>query len=137
MKLIKNITDKDILGTDGYSFAKPRVTARAILKNKNGLYAVMYSEDFKFYSFPGGRVEENENITEAIKRELLEETGCTCSSIKELGIVKENRFHCDYTQISYYFFVETEDIVLKPDFTEAEKSIKQQSAGMNLIMPQI
>lgn len=120
MYLIKEITDKDILGTEGFSSAKPRLTARAILKNKNNLYAVMYSKDFNFYSFPGGGIEENENIIVALKREIMEETGCTCDFIEKLGCVKENRAHCNYTQISYYFFVITNDTLLNPGFTKDE-----------------
>lgn len=124
MKLIREITDKDILGTDGLSSANLRITARAILKNKNNQYAVMYSEDFDFYSFPGGGVEKSEDIISALKREIKEETGCSCDIIKELGCVKENRAHCDYTQISYYFVIITNDTRLSPDFTQAETKYK-------------
>lgn len=124
MKLIKEITDKDILGTDGVSNAKPRITARAILKNRNNQYAVMYSEDFDFYSFPGGGVGKSEDIISALKREIKEETGCNCDVIEELGCVKENRAHCDYTQISYYFVITTNDTRLNPAFTQAETKHK-------------
>lgn len=124
MKLIKEITDKDILGTDGFSSAKPRITARAILKNRNNQYAVMYSEDFDFYSFPGCGVENSEDVISALKREIKEETGCTCDAIEELGCVKENRAFCDYTQISYYFIITTNDTRLNPAFTQSETKHK-------------
>ncbi|MCH5321793.1 MAG: NUDIX domain-containing protein [Eubacterium sp.] len=120
MKLIKEITDKDILGTDGISTAKPRLTARAILKRNDGLYAVMYSEKFNLYSLVGGGVEENEDIITALKREILEETGCECYEISELGYVYENRAHCDYTQYSYYFVVTTNGAVSAPEMTDNE-----------------
>ena len=32
--------------------------------------------------FPAGLIEDNENIIEGVKRELLEETGYTCSNVK-------------------------------------------------------
>lgn len=124
MKIIKEITDKDILGTDGYSNAKPRMTARAILKNINNEYAVIHSKEFDLYSFPGGGIEDDENIINALKREITEETGCECSLIKDLGIIKENRAYCNYTQISYYFIVTTNDTMLNPAFTKAEKKHK-------------
>lgn len=120
MKCIGKITDRDILGTDGISDAKPRLTARAILKNEDNLYAVMYSGEFDFYSLPGGGFEENEDVLTALKREIKEETGCACDYVEELGYIEENRFHCDYTQISYYFVVTTKEKELNPDFTKEE-----------------
>lgn len=121
MKLIKEITDMDILGTEGYSEAKPRITARAIIQNMNGLFALMYSGDYDFYSFPGGGVEKGEDIIGALKREVKEETGCNCAFIKEIGCIRENRAYCNFTQISNYYFVKTNDIIFKPSFTEFEK----------------
>ncbi len=132
MKLIKEITDMDILGRNGLSAAKPRLTARAILKNRDNLYAVMHSEKFAFYSFPGGGVEENEKVTEALKREIFEETGCRCDIIEEIGSVYENRACCDYTQISYYFAVTTNDFELKPQLTDDEIRHKTTAAWFTL-----
>lgn len=120
MKLIKEITDKEILGQEGLSTAKPRYTARAVLKNSDGKYAVMYSHKFKLHSLPGGGVDDGEDILSALKREILEETGCVCDSIKELGYISENRFHCDYTQISYYYVVETTVATQQTQMTEDE-----------------
>lgn len=120
MKIIAEITDKQILGTEGLSSAKPRYTARAIVKNGD-LYAVIHSEKFHKYSLPGGGVDNGENIITALKREILEETGCTCGKISELGIVKENRAQADYTQCSYYYVVEADSVGV-PHFTNEEIS---------------
>ncbi len=124
MKLLRRITDKEILGTDGLSNAKPRLTARAILRH-HGQIAVMYAAKFDLYSLPGGGVEEGEIVIAALKREIMEETGCSCDSIQELGYVEENRAHCDYTQISYYYVVDTACDSLHPALTEAE--VKNQT----------
>jgi len=124
MKLIAEITDKEILGTDGLSFAEPRYTARAILKHGD-LYAVMYTGEFNFYSLPGGGVDAGEDIQSALQRELLEETGCTCDEITELGKVIENRAKADYTQCSYYFVATVKEIGT-PEFTDAEKKHKTE-----------
>ena len=121
MKKLGTITDKDILGTDGLSAAKPRLTARAILLNEEGMCAVMYAEKFGLYSLPGGGIEAGEEIMTALLREVREETGCTCDEIESLGYVEENRAHCDYTQISYYFVVKTNSEALKPSLTESER----------------
>lgn len=119
MKEIAWITDREILGTEGLSAARPRYTARAILTCK-GLYAVMHAEKFHLYSLPGGGIEPGEDAVSALRRELLEETGCSCDAIREIGAVVENRAYMDYTQISYYYLVETSSNTRRPRFTEAE-----------------
>ena len=121
MERIKLITDKDILGTDGLSNAIPRLTARGILRNSEGYFAVMFAKEFALYSLPGGGVEENEDIVDALKREILEETGCTCDTIQPLGYVEENRAHQNYTTVSYYFAVTTTTLTLDSSLTEDEK----------------
>ena len=120
MKLICELNDKIILGTDGLSDKTPRLTARAIVRNQDGLYAVMYADKFKLHSLPGGGVEDGEDVLTALRREVYEETGCVCDEIQELGIVSENRASLDYTQINYYFVVTTTHTPGENHLTEAE-----------------
>ncbi len=122
MKLICELNDKIILGLGGLSGKAPRLTARAIVKNQDGLYAVMYAEKFKLHSLPGGGVEDGEDVLTTLRREVYEETGCVCDEIKELGIVSENRASLDYTQINYYFVVTTTHKPGETHLTEAEQS---------------
>ena len=122
MKLICELNDKIILGQEGLSSKPPRLTARAIVRNREGLYAVMYADKFKLHSLPGGGVENGEDVITALRREVLEETGCSCDHIRELGIVHENRACQDYTQESYYYVVDTEHIPDATALTEAEKA---------------
>ena len=121
MKQICELNDRIILGTDGMSTKAPRITARAIVKNQDGLYAVMYADKFKLHSLPGGGVEDGEDVLTALRREVYEETGCICDEIQELGIVAENRASLDYTQINYYFVVTTTHTPGENHLTEAEQ----------------
>ncbi|MBQ8837002.1 MAG: NUDIX hydrolase [Clostridia bacterium] len=120
MKTICTLTDKEVLGVEGLSDKAPRLTARAILQNQDGLYAVMYVEKFNLYSLPGGGIESGENPEDALRRELLEETGCACDTIIGLGKVFENRACLDYTQDNYYYFVKTSGNFTSPKMTQKE-----------------
>ena len=121
MKQICELNDRIILGTDGMSTKAPRITARAVVKNQDGLYAVMYADKFMLHSLPGGGVEDGEDVQIALRREVYEETGCVCDEIQELGIVAENRASLDYTQINYYFVVTTSHTPGENHLTEAEQ----------------
>ena len=120
MKRIAYLTDMDVLGTPGLSAAKPRLTTRAVVVNPQEQLAVMYAEKYDIHTLPGGGVEEGESIEEALVREITEETGCTIESYEPLGYVEENRFHADYTQISYYYIVHAQDDTLHPHLTALE-----------------
>lgn len=120
MRHIVTLTDQTVLGTPGMSSAKPRLTARAVVVNPHGQLAVMYAAKFDLHTLPGGGVEEGESIEEALLREITEETGCTIESYEPLGYVEENRAHADYTQISYYYIVYTQDETLHPHLTALE-----------------
>lgn len=121
-KLITELTDKNVLGTEGIAVtpSNTRKTSRAIVINKDGLYAVMYAEKFGLHSLPGGGIDGDETPEEALRREVLEETGCSCDEILPLGIVKENRFHADYSAVSYYFVVHCHSESAAPQLTDAE-----------------
>ena len=122
MRRIAYLTDMDVLGKPGLSSARPRLTARAILRNPQGLYAITYTEGFGIHMLPGGGIENGESILEALRREITEETGCTLETALPLGYVEENRAHADYTQISYYFVCTTRDETLHPCLTLQEQA---------------
>lgn len=70
MKVICELNDRVILGQDGMSAKPPRLTARAILKNLDDLYAVHHAKKFNWYSFPGGGIDEGEDVLSALRREI-------------------------------------------------------------------
>jgi len=103
MNLIKFITDKDICGIEEISNTMPRKAVRAILINDTGQIALLYIGKFDLYTIPGGGVEGDENLEEALKREILEETGYKCEITNELGYIRESRAAHDFTQVSFYY----------------------------------
>jgi colanic acid biosynthesis protein WcaH len=36
---------------------------------------------------PGGRIRRNESFEDAVRREVLEETGLTCKTIRQVGVI--------------------------------------------------
>ena len=86
-KVIGELTDKTVLGLDGVSDKAPRKTARAIVMNDEGLYAVVYAKKFNLHGLPGGGIEAGETKAEALRREVLEETGLSLTEYKLRGIV--------------------------------------------------
>lgn len=119
MKTICELNDSILLGLSGRSEKPPRITARAIVKDQRGQYAVMYAEKYNIYTLPGGGVEKGEDVLTALRREVLEETGCTCDEIQQLGTIYENRASLDYTQVNHYFVVTTNKVG-QSRLTEAE-----------------
>lgn len=122
MKRIAELTDQSLLGRDGWATAEPRRTARGILRNEAGLYAVIYAESWGLHNLPGGGVEPGESPVEALRRELLEETGCVCRQIEELGYVYENRAYCNFTQNAYYFVAQCSGTPASLHLTDEERA---------------
>lgn len=120
MKLIAELTDEKLLGTKGSARSKPGYKVRAVLQRADGLYAAIYEERTGLYSLPGGSIEDGEDILSALKREMLEETGCLCDDIAELGYVYENRGFCDLRQYSFFFSVKAGAAQRPQSFTREE-----------------
>lgn len=62
---------------------------------------------------PGGRVRKGESLEEAIKREVLEETGLKCKIIRQIGVI--NQIFPECHTISICYLVEPENIDVKLD----------------------
>ncbi|HEX8389924.1 MAG TPA: NUDIX domain-containing protein [Candidatus Saccharimonadales bacterium] len=97
-----------------------RRAARAVLRDESGKIALMYAGQRGYYKLPGGGIDDNEEITDALTRELLEETGCNGEILRELGTVVEWREFDKMHQISYAFEVIKTVQVSSPSFTQSE-----------------
>lgn len=104
MECIIKINDKDI-GEEIYKINEPNIrkAVRTILFNKKGEIAILHKKNKNEYKLVGGGIEENENMEEALRREVNEEAGCEIKDIIEMGYVEELRTINNFKQISYVF----------------------------------
>lgn len=104
MRILFELDKKDY--TQGGTI-RNRPSARAVII-KDGKVGMIYSKKYNYYKFPGGGIEPNEDKMDALKREVLEETGFSilAGSIQEYGSVR--RIEKDkgtgiFVQDNYYF----------------------------------
>lgn len=107
-----------------------RPSVRGIIFDKQGNVAMIYSQKFHFYKFPGGGIEGDETYLETLSREVKEETGLTVipESAKEFGEVlvtlsysaKENTI---LVQHNYYYTCEVESEIGDLNLDEGEKEL--------------
>lgn len=123
MKLLAEISEKSLgLGEsekigENYELRK---SARAILLNQDGNMATQYLNNYNYHKLPGGGVEPNETIEDALKREVLEEVGCDCEIIKSIGITIEYRNKYNLLHISYAFVAKVVGEVGNPTLEAGE-----------------
>ena len=101
-------------------------SARAIIITNNKV-AMLYSNRYKFYCFPGGSIEKDETIIETLIRETREEAGLMIkqNSIKEFGMIIEIRKDLKaengiYEQNEYYYYCEVEENIFEQKLTQNE-----------------
>ncbi len=104
-----------------------RHSARAIIIKKNKV-AMVYSQKYNYYKFPGGGIRENELKVEALIREAKEESGLVIipSSIREFGyvhrITKSEYKEIDcFLQDNYYYLCDVEEKIGEQMLDEYEK----------------
>lgn len=103
MKKILEISDKDF-GFDVKDVDyKPRTAARSVVFDGKNV-ALMHVSKKGYYKLPGGGVEQDEGIKEALHREIKEEAGCTVKILEEIGEIIEHKSHRGIVQTSHCFF---------------------------------
>ena len=125
MKVINRLIDDQY---DKSTITHTRKIARAILlneENKVCLLHVLGDDDFghrDYYETPGGGVNENELIEEAVIREIKEETGYNSYIVQELGIVEDYYNLIHRHNINHYYLLKTTSYE-KEELEEYEKGI--------------
>lgn len=126
IKNSKNIKDEDITDTI------VRVKALVINSKNEVLIGYSYCE----YQFLGGHVEGQEDLNQALKRELLEETGLEydVNSFKPIGIL--HKYLSDYPKIGqntkliiYYYEIKDDRI---PNVRKTNYTLEEQDGNFKL-----
>ncbi len=107
MKLLKELIHPDLSTREGRVFR--RHAARGIVLREDKIL-LLFTERYNDFSLPGGGVDENEDITVALMRELEEETGARDVQIKDnFGFIEEYRPYWkpdfDLMHMTSHFFV--------------------------------
>ncbi len=121
MRLLFTI-DKHDYPSEGEVFRRP--SARAIIV-KDGRLVMLYSQKHRYYKLPGGGIEPDESIVDAMMREVREETGLTVipETVREYGYVhriEKGKFEPIFVQDNYYFFCETAEKMQETALTPEE-----------------
>jgi len=108
------------LGETINSDFRERNRAAGIVLNDKKEIILMNLTNMYFHMLPGGGVDLNENIEEALYRELKEETGADVQIISDLGIIVENLQERKMKQITYFYLTKVVGEIEEPNFMPDE-----------------
>ena len=125
MRKLFDMDTKDY-NPNGKPFIRPSVRGIVL---KGSKVALVYSQKYDYYKFPGGGIEDNENQIDTLLREVREESGLIVDkeSVKEYGYVsrkqKSNRSkeYEIFIQDNYYYFCDVEDEMVEQKLDYYEK----------------
>lgn len=135
MNLITKLIHPDVTVLTGTVFK--RMAARGIVLTNDSIL-LLFTERYNDYSFPGGGVEDGENIELCLSRELAEETGARNIQIKRhYGYVEEIR-PCPKKEydlmhmISHFYMCEIDSVLAKPMMESYELKNGMRPVWVNL-----
>lgn len=122
MKLLFTLDTKNY-DLNGTVVNRPSVRSIIIKDDK---VAMVHSLKYNYYKFPGGGIEKDESLIDALIRETLEETGLNIikTSIKEYGYVhriQKGDYEDVFIQDNFYYLCEVEDQINKQDLDDYEE----------------
>src|SRR3989344_4551802 len=125
MKNISTIYEKDVYPdkkTEDVIF-EDRLTVKAIALDSDGKIGLVGNRQNDFLQLPGGGVDKFEDITESLKRECLEEIGCSVLLVSEIGCIDDYRSRDKKHCINYCYVVKVVGEKGIPNYTEDEAKI--------------
>ena len=135
MQLLKSTIHPDISDISAKSFT--RKATRAIVLNGDNIL-LLYTKRYHDYSLPGGGVDEGENITDGLIRELKEETGAhNVKNIEAFGLYEEYRpwYKSDFDimhMLSYCYTCTIDKELLEPELESHEINNGMYPVWMNI-----
>lgn len=97
-----------------------REAVRAVVTDQEGRVALLHVTRDHYYKLPGGGIEKNEERSEALQRECLEEIGSAIEIVGEIGPIIEYRKFARLQQVSYCYFAHLRGEKGTPHFMEDE-----------------
>ena len=122
--IMKMLFEIDLKDYDKNGSVCVRPSVRAIIC-RDGLYAMIHSLKYDYYKFPGGGIENGEDHTAALVREVKEETGLTVISgtVREYGMVhriQKGLIEDVFIQDNYYYLCSVNDEQSAQDLDDYE-----------------
>ncbi len=81
-----------------------KITTRALIFNEEQKLLTVQHHGSDFWSLPGGKIDEGEDLKTCLKREIFEELGVQCE-ILNLAFVHEFRWSPESDVTTEFFFV--------------------------------